>query len=229
MPAFGIDLSVNESLPRNEQCGALVHHAPPWHQHAGPGKCPFRGTPMFSVVVQRLREIGRTLNCASRRQPRRDCDAPAFPISHQTCTTMTRTILPLIASIVMRSLTMGTAVLCANARAQAPAGVSRVEVNAETRPAAKAGQLIPAGEGQRPAAPQPPSTKTRRQRQADTLREIRNGDLSPAGEGEDKNVAHAARESTSTWTRAQRKAETLEAARKHRLTLTGKPDVPRSK
>ena len=64
------------------------------------------------------------------------------------------------------------------------APTSRADVRAETREAAKAHRLTPAGEGATPTAgTNTKSTKTRAQRKAETLQAAKDHSLTVAGEG----------------------------------------------
>jgi hypothetical protein len=106
----------------------------------------------------------------------------------------------------------------------ASAPLTRSEVKTETRAAAKAHELIPAGEAIAPIpAKVPKSNYTRAQRKVDTLQARKNGDLSPVGDAADEERAakQQARAPRSTKTRSQRKAETLAAAKAHQLIPAG--------
>jgi hypothetical protein len=108
---------------------------------------------------------------------------------------------------------------------------SRAQVKAETRAAAKAHQLAPAGDAadfRKPA--NATSTKTRSERKAETLLARKEGTLRPAGlGGEVKAERAAASLPRSSKTRAERKAETLAAAKAHQLTPAGEGSPAPSK
>lgn len=102
--------------------------------------------------------------------------------------------------------------------------VSRADVNAQTRAANMAGQLLPAGELNAADQPAPlASIKTPEQRKAETLASNRGGGLGSPGQSLYRGYNVAPREALahSTKTRAERKAETLQAAKNHTLTPAG--------
>ena len=86
------------------------------------------------------------------------------------------------AFVLLAAVCLGPA---AFAQASAPSP-SREEVKAETKAAAKAGQLAPAGPGgtvEQRMAPPPKSTKTRAERKAETRKAVEGKQMTPAGEG----------------------------------------------
>jgi len=101
------------------------------------------------------------------------------------------------------------------AQAQAPA--RRADVNAETRAAAEAGQLIPAGQGPSAQDGVMASTRKRVDVEAETRAAGRAGLLAPTG-----MVAPKVLEGNgSSWTRADREAQTRAAARSGQLIPAG--------
>lgn len=132
----------------------------------------------------------------------------------------------------MSSIALVTGVL-ASGLASAQSGdapTPRADVKAETRAAAKANRLTPAGEG---AAPTPAttakSTKTRAQRKGETLASAKAGELQPAGDAGLWKTQRAETSTKSTKTRAQRKAEILQAAKDHSSTPAGEGSTAPSK
>jgi hypothetical protein len=102
------------------------------------------------------------------------------------------------------------------------APLSRDGVNAETRAAAAAGQLLRAGEGTPTEQFAAHSTKTRIERKAETIEARRKGEIQPLGLGLYKlNMSQQTAMAHSTKTRAERKAETQQAAKEHKLTPAG--------
>jgi len=137
------------------------------------------------------------------------------------------------ATILTRALATAGAIVATAALLAAPAyaqaqsaPLSRAAVNAETRAANLAWQLLPAGElidvkPQTIVAAQ----KTRTERKAETLAAAKQHQLLPAGEAVSaKPQAVVATQKT----RAERKAETLEAARQHKLLPAGEAAYPQS-
>lgn len=105
--------------------------------------------------------------------------------------------------------------------------VSRAEVKAETREAAKAGKLTPAGEG--PVVRIPRTTeKTRAQRKAETLAARREGTLKATGAAPDDKADRDLRAQQTTVNRAARKAQTRAEERAGTLVPAGEgPGSPR--
>jgi hypothetical protein len=100
--------------------------------------------------------------------------------------------------------------------------LSRAEVNAQTRAAMQAGEIV-SGEG-RPQGPESvaASTKTREERKAETIQARRKGELPPGGLGTYKSsISQQTATANSTFTRAERKAETMEAIREHKTMQPG--------
>jgi len=101
------------------------------------------------------------------------------------------------------------------------APLSRAAVNAETRAANVARQLMPAGEGT-PTDIALHSSKTRIERKAETIEARRKGEIQPGGLGLYKsNMSQQTAMGNSTKTRAERKAETQQAAKDHTLLHAG--------
>lgn len=106
--------------------------------------------------------------------------------------------------------------------------ISRAEVKAQTRAAAKSNELWRAGEAPLPEKPFQ-SEKLRTQRKGETIAARKAGELQPPGEADYKvNVARPPR---TDKTRAERKAETLAAAKAGTLTPAGEggdgaPKIP---
>ncbi len=103
----------------------------------------------------------------------------------------------------------------------AQAEPSRTQVKAETRAAAKAGQLVPAGEGPIVWQPSTKSTKTRSERKAETLQARAAGDLLPAGPAAGLKEERREYSRPSTVNRADRKADTRAAEKAGTLVPAG--------
>lgn len=137
----------------------------------------------------------------------------------------------LVASLSMFAV---AAALSPVALAQADAGkpTSRAEVKAETKAAAKAGQLLPAGEATpgMKGASAPQSSKTRAERKAETMQARKEGKLMPGGEATYKSsMSQGEAVKGSTKTRAERKAETQKAAKEGQLPRAGELPDPNKK
>lgn len=117
---------------------------------------------------------------------------------------------------------ISAALLALPAQAQAEgSAVSRAAVNAETRAANLAGELMPAGEGS-PVDKPIASNKSREQRKAETMQARRNGEFQPGGLGLYKShMSQHTATANSSKTRAERKAETQQAAKHHQLMRAG--------
>lgn len=125
-------------------------------------------------------------------------------------------------SIIQMAVAAAVAALSAPAVfAQASAPASRADVKAETKAAASAGKLTPAGEGPgtKGSGDTGRSTKTRADGKADTTMERNMGGLTPAGQGGAKpdhmNPARAQpknRNTVKSETRAAQRAGTLQPA-----------------
>ena len=122
--------------------------------------------------------------------------------------------------ILATAVACGTALAATTVLAQASAPLSRAEVKAETRAAAKAGQLTPAGQGGvRPSVAASGPTMTRAQRKAAVLEARRNGTLAPPGSTQKADVA--IQKAPSTRSRAERKAQTRAEERAGEMVPAG--------
>jgi hypothetical protein len=110
--------------------------------------------------------------------------------------------------------------------AQASAPLSRADVKAETKAAAKAGQLTPAGEGSTPMdKPTTKSTKTRAERKAETKAAVKAGAIPKAGE-----ISPPATPSTGpTASRADVKADTKAAVKAGTIPKAGEAPLENPK
>jgi hypothetical protein len=131
--------------------------------------------------------------------------------------------IPMKLFVLTGALTLAAAYAQVALAQSAEPSPSRATVKAETRAAAKAHQLAPAGEAdnfQKPTTSA--SSKTRSERKAETLQARKDGTLRPAGLGGEVMAERAAAKlPKSSKTRADRKAETLTAAKAHQLTPAG--------
>jgi hypothetical protein len=107
--------------------------------------------------------------------------------------------------------------------------MTRADVKAETRAAAKGGKLAPTDEGVVPGpATEPKSNKSRAERKAETKAARAKGELEPTGEAGDLKSDPSNIPSTSTKTRAQRRAEVRAAEKAHAIPPAGEgPDAPK--
>ena len=130
---------------------------------------------------------------------------------------------PILAAVAVLVASLASSAVLA----QASAPLSRTEVKAQTRAAAKAGELMPAGEGgARVEASDAKSTLTRAERKEATLEARKAGTLAPAGVNQKADVALQA--ASSTKTRTERKAETQQAVKKGELIPAGEgPGTPK--
>jgi len=139
---------------------------------------------------------------------------------------MSRSILrPLCASLAVGL--MATSMPRPALAGEAADGLTRADVNAQTRDAARAHLLVPAGEAALPAPqPGPRSMTTRRQVSSETLEAARQGSLVPAGEAAEWQTSRRSATSASTRTRSEVVAETRAAAKAHELTPAGEGWYP---
>lgn len=127
-----------------------------------------------------------------------------------------------IAAVAMASLSCAAAF-----GAEATAPLSRADVKAETRAAAKAGKLVPAGEG-----PQFPvsgkSNTTRAERKTDTRAAAKAHQIMPAGDADIAMQDRAARAQPTAVNRADRKSDTRWLQQSRKLVPAGEgPDAPK--
>ena len=113
---------------------------------------------------------------------------------------MAKKVNPAIAAVL-------AAVFAAQASAQDSSHLSRAQVKGETRAAAKAGKLVPAGEGPRAEVPTSSQT-TRERRRAETLAARRAGLLINNDLARSQRVDNAYRTQPATVDRVALKAET---------------------
>jgi hypothetical protein len=141
--------------------------------------------------------------------------------------TMFKTI-PMKLFVLIGALTLAAAYAQVALAQSAEPSPSRATVKAETRAAAKAHQLAPAGEAADfPKPTKSTSNKTRTERKTETLQARKDGKLQPAGDAVDERAV--AKLPPSTKTRAERKAETLAAAKARQLTPAGEGSPAPSK